>query len=260
MGMQLVAGRNFSETPEVDSLNVIINETAAKVFRLGDNPLGKMLTANVNDREKRTLTIIGVIKDFHFRSLREPIEPLIMLNNPYGGLIIRTKTTEMSRLLASIESKWKAFHVEEPFSYALLDELYNETYAAEQKMGTILKIFGLLTISVACLGLFGLVTFTAEQRIKEIGIRKVLGGDVAHIVSLLSKDLIILVSVSLVLAFPLSHYLMEKWLQEFAYKIEIQWWIYAVAGIITLLIAFSTMSFKTIRTALANPVESLRSD
>lgn len=260
MRMKLAAGRNFSEVPGVDSTHVIINETAVKTFGLGDNPIGQTLTANVSSSEKRALTVIGVIKDFHFRSLREPISPLIMLNNPYGGLIIRTNTTEIADLLSSIDEKWKSFHVEEPFSYALLDELYNETYLAEQKMGTILKVFGLLTIFVACLGLFGLVTFTAEQRVKEIGIRKVLGADVAQIVSLLSKDLLILVSISFIIAFPLGYYLMDKWLQDFAYRIEIQWWVYALAGVTTLLIAFSTMSFKTIKYAMANPVDSLRSE
>jgi putative ABC transport system permease protein len=183
-----------------------------------------------------------------------------MLNNPYGGLIVRGKTQEMAGLIASIEDKWKAFQVEEPFSYALLDELYNETYVREQKMGSILKIFGMLTILVACMGLFGLVTFTAEQRVKEIGVRKVLGANVTEIVSLLSKDLIILVTISFVIAFPLGYYMMDKWLQDFAYKIEIQWWVFALAGITTLLIAFFTMSFKTIKSALANPVDSLRSE
>lgn len=260
MGMQLVAGRNFSETPRLDSSHVIINETAVKVFGLGDQPLGQTLTANVGKDGKRSLTVIGVIKDFHFRSFREPIDPLIMLNDPYGGLIVRTKTRDIADLLASMESKWKAFHIEEPFSYALLDELYNETYLAEQKMGMILQIFGSLTIFVACLGLFGLVTFTAEQRVKEIGIRKVLGADVTQIVSLLSRDLIVLVFISLVIAFPLGYYLMNQWLEDFAYKIEIHWWVYALAGTATLLIAFSTISFKTIRSALANPVESLRAE
>lgn len=261
MGMELVAGRNFSEALGSDSLNVIINETAVKTFGLGDNPLGQILTANTgNDGAKQSLTVIGVIKDFHFRSLHETIAPLIMLNNPYGGLIIRTKTKEMAGLLSSIEDKWNAFHAEEPFSYALLDELYSETYLAEQKMGNILKIFGFLTIFVACLGLFGLVTFTAEQRFKEIGIRKVLGANVTQIVSLLSKDLIILVAISFIIAFPLGYYLMNKWLQDFAYKIDIRWWVYALAGSTTLLIAFFTMSFKTIKSALANPVESLRSE
>ena len=261
MGMKLIHGRNFSKAFGNDSSNIIINETSAKIFGLGDSPLGEILTMNTdNQGGKKTMTVIGVVKDFHFRSLHEPIAPLIMVNNYYGGLIIRTKTKEMAELLASIEDKWKAFHVEEPFSYALLDELYNETYLAEQKMGNILKIFGVLTILVACLGLFGLVTFTAEQRVKEIGIRKVLGANVSEIVSLLSKDLIVLVVISFLLAFPAGHYLMNKWLQDFAYKIDIQWWVYALAGTITLVIAFLTMSFKTIKSALANPVESLRSE
>jgi putative ABC transport system permease protein len=260
MGMTMVAGRNFSAVPESDSLNVIINETAVKAFGLGDEPLGQTLTAHVGSSAARNLTVIGVVKDFHFRSLREPIAPLIMLNNPYGGLIIKTKTKEIAGLLADMESRWKTFHTEEPFSCAFLDELYNETYLAEQKMGTIMKMFGALTIFVACLGLFGLVTFTAEQRVKEIGIRKVLGANVNEIVSMLSKDLLILVAFSFVIAFPLGAYFMDKWLQDFAYRIDIQWWMYGVAGLTTLLIAFFTISFKTIKSALANPVEALRSE
>jgi putative ABC transport system permease protein len=261
MGMKLLMGRNFSEGTTSDSLNVIINETAVKIFGLGSNPLGQQLTANIGkDGAKRSVTVIGVIKDFHFRSLRESIAPLIMLNRPYGGLMVRIKTKDVAPLVASIENYWKAFHVEEPFLYAFLDGLYNETYAAEQKMGTIMKIFGALTIFVACLGLFGLVTFTAEQRVKEIGIRKVLGANVTEIVMKLSKDLIVLVAVSFLIAFPLGYYLMDKWLQDFAYKIEIQWWVYVLAAASTLMIAFFTMSFKTIKSALINPVESLRSE
>jgi putative ABC transport system permease protein len=261
MGMKLISGRNFSEPFGNDSLNIIINETAAKVFGLGDDPLGKSLTAATNNAEgKISLTVIGVVKDFHFRSLYETIAPLVMLNQPYGGLIIRTKTEDIAGLLSSIEGKWKAFDVEEPFSYSMLDQLYIETYKAEQKVGSILKIFGALTIFVACLGLFGLVTFSAEQRVKEIGIRKVLGANVTEVVSLLSKDLIILVVISFFIAFPLGYYLMDAWLQDFAYKIDIQWWAYAVAALITLLIAFVTLSFKTIKAALASPVDSLRSE
>ena len=261
MGMQLLAGRNFSEAFDSELDKVIVNETAVKVFGLEGNPLGQVLTMGVDDTEgKRSLTIIGVVKNFHFRSLHESIAPLIMLNKSYGGLIIRSKTRDLSGLIASIDAKWKAFDVEEPFSYALLDELYNETYLTEQKMGSILKSFGLLTILVACLGLFGLVTFIAERRVKEIGIRKVLGANVSEIVSLLSKDLIILVAISFVIAFPLGFYLMNQWLQGFAYKTEIQWWVFVLAGLTTLLIAFLTMSFTTIKSSLANPVDSLRSE
>jgi putative ABC transport system permease protein len=261
MGMKLTMGRNFSPIADNDSSNVIINETAVKTFGLGDNPLGQTLTVGIDDNGvERSLTIIGIVKDFHFRSLHETIAPLIMLNNPYGGLIIRTRTKEIAPLLASMEAQSKAFQMEEPFSYALLDELYNETHLSEQKMGSILKIFAAFTIFVACLGLFGLVTFTAEQRIKEIGIRKVLGASVPQIMSILSKDLILLVGTSFVIAFPVGFYLMDRWLQDFAYRIDIQWWAYALAGLITLLIAFITMSFKTIKAAYANPVDSLRTE
>jgi putative ABC transport system permease protein len=257
MGMELLVGRNFSNVVVHDSSHVIINETAAKIFEIEDNPLGQTLTL---DGGQRTVSVIGVVKDFHFRSLHEKIDPLIMLNNPYGGLIIKTNAKNMAGLIASIGDKWKAFDTGEPFSYALLNELYNETYLAEQKMGTILKIFTTLTIFVACMGLFGLVTFTAEQRVKEIGIRKVLGANVTQIVSLLSKDLIVLVIISFIIAFPLGFYLMNKWLQDFAYSISIQWWMFAMAGLTTVLIALLTMSLKTMKSAMANPVESLRSE
>jgi putative ABC transport system permease protein len=260
LGMELVAGRNFSESPASDSLNVIINETATRIFGL-TNPIGQILTAHVGKNgAKKSVTVIGVIKDFHFRSLHEPIAPLIMLNNPYGGLIIKTSTQHISMLVADIESNWNAFNTGEAFSYALLDDLYNETYLAEQRIGTIMEIFGVLTIFVACLGLFGLVTFAAEQRVKEIGIRKVLGANVSQIVGMLSKNLIVPVAVSFIIAFPVGFYIMDKWLQNFAYKTEVAWWAYVLAAAITLLIAFTTMSLKTIKSALANPAESLRSE
>lgn len=261
MGMQLVTGRNFLESSENENDKVIVNEAFVKAFSLEGNPLGQSINQRIdNEGGFSSLTIVGVIKDFHFRSLHEAIAPLMMLDNPYGGLIIKTKTAEMADLIESIQAKWQAFDVEEPFSYGLLDELYNETYLAEQNMGTILKIFGFLTILVACLGLFGLVTFTAEQRVKEIGVRKVLGADVFQIVSILSKDLMLLVVISFIIAFPLGFYLMDKWLQGFAYKIDIQWWVYIVAGVSTLAIALLTVSFKTVKAALANPVQSLRSE
>ncbi|MBP9927441.1 MAG: ABC transporter permease, partial [Cyclobacteriaceae bacterium] len=261
MGMQLITGRNFLEGSESEKDKVIVNEAFVKAFSLEGNPLGQSINQRTdNEGGFSSLTIVGVIKDFHFRSLHEPIAPLMMRNDPYGGLIIKTKTAEMADLIESIQAKWQAFDVEEPFTYALLDELYNETYLAEQNMGSILKIFGFLTILVACLGLFGLVTFTAEQRVKEIGVRKVLGADVFQIVSILSKDLMVLVAISFIIAFPLGYYLMDKWLQDFAYKIDIQWWVYIVAGVSTLAIALLTVSFKTVKAALANPVESLRSE
>jgi putative ABC transport system permease protein len=261
MGMQLLAGRNFSDEYGSDSLNVIINETAARILGYGQDAVGRTLTQSLDNFGKtRELTIVGVVRDFHFTSLHQRIEPLIMLNHGHGGLIIRSKASYMAGLIKDINGLWDRFGAKEPFGYALLDESYRHTYVAEQKMGNILRIFALLTIFVACLGLFGLVTFTTQQRFKEIGIRKVLGSSVPEIVALLSKDFVKLVLISFLIAFPLGFYLMDSWLQEFAYGIEIQWWVYALTGGITLLIAFFTIGFKSIRVALMNPVESLRTE
>ncbi|HTF21265.1 MAG TPA: ABC transporter permease [Chryseolinea sp.] len=259
MGMRLTTGRNFSGIPANDSLNVIINETAVKAFELGDQAVGRQLTGNVGpEGAARTLTVIGVVKDFHFRSLHEPIAPLIMLNNPFGGLIIRAKSEDMPNLLSTIETKWKSFGAGEPLSFGLLNELYAETYVAEQKTGNIMRIFGALTILVACLGLFGLVTFTAEQRVKEIGIRKVLGADVTEIVALLSRDLLVLVVISFFIAFPLGYYVMNIWLEDFVYRVDIEWWVFGLTGVSTLFVAFCTMTLKTVKAGLANPIKSLR--
>ena len=156
--------------------------------------------------------------------------------------------------------KWDQFNTGEPFDFTFMDDLYNKTYAAEQNTGTILNIFALLTIFVACLGLFGLATYTAEQRTKEIGIRKVLGASVISVTKMLSKDFIKLVFISCLVAFPLSWWAMNKWLQSFAYRINISWWIFAVAGITAILIALLTVSFQAIKAAIANPVDSLRSE
>jgi len=223
--------------------------------------LGKSIVmATDNKGGRKQLTVIGVVHDFHFRSLHQVIDPMIMLYNPNGGLIVRAKTSDMAGLIASAKKEWTKLSSGEPFTYALLDDLYNKTYVADQKVGDVLEVFTLLTIFVACLGLFGLVTFTAEQKFKEIGIRKVLGSTVSQVVILLTKDLIKLVLISFFVAFPLGYYLMKWWLQDFAYRIEIQWWFFAAAGMITLLIAFITMSLKTVRSALVNPVDSIRDE
>ena len=255
MGMQLVAGRNFSKEFGADSINVIINETAAKVLGLGENPLGKEVTTGGGSK-----TVIGVIKDFHFKSLHQPIDPLFMFYAPYGGLIIKAKSADMSRLIADANTLWNGFESDEAFGYTLLDDSYRQTYVTEQKMGTLLNIFAFLTILVACLGLFGLVTFTAEQRFKEIGIRKVLGASVSEIVTMLSKDFLKLVFLSFFIAFPLGYYLMNKWLEGFAYRIEMQWWLFGLAALVTLLIAFGTIGWKSFRAATMNPISALRDE
>lgn len=257
MGMELVAGRNFSDEPRLDSLHVLINETAARTFGIADDPIGQVLTESGSHRSR---TVIGVVKDFHFRSLHEAIAPMMMVHDPHGGLILRTTGADLPGLLADLEKQWKALYAEEPFAFALLDDLYQQTYLSESKMGRLMELFGVLTILVACLGLFGLVTYAAEQRVKEIGIRKVLGARVGDVVGLLSRDLVVLVLVSFCLAFPLGYYLMDRWLEAFAYRTEVRWWMFVLAGVVTLLIAVATMSLKTVRSALANPVDALRAE
>jgi putative ABC transport system permease protein len=261
LGMELLEGRNFSKEFGNEEDNILINETAIKTFGLDGNPVGQTLIESTDHHGgTKMLQIIGVVKDFNSRSLHEPIEPMMMRYNPYYGLILRAKTADMPGLISSMEKQWNSFGSGETFSYAFLDELYNETYLKEQNMNAILRIFAFLTILVACLGLFGLVTFTAQQRFKEIGIRKVLGSSVPQIVGMLAADFIKLVVISMVIAFPVGYYLMNKWLQDFTYRINVEWWVFIVAAIITVFIAFITISFRSIKAALMNPVKSLRTE
>lgn len=261
MGMKIIAGRNFSKDFATDSTAMIINETAAKAFGWGKNAVGHTITRlKNNDGLKVTYRIIGVVKDFHFKSLHESITPLLMVSEKTYGLTIKVKGKDVEGLLASLKNQWQKFNVEEPFSYAFMDELFEKTYQSEQKISVILSIFSGLTIFVACLGLFGLATFTAEQRTKEIGVRKVLGASVSQIVTLLSKEFLKLVLIACGFAFPIGYWLMNKWLQDFAYRIEISAWIFVLAGILALFIALLTISYQAIKAALANPVTSLRTE
>ncbi len=259
MGMELLKGRNFSKDFGSEQNKAIINESAAKAFGLGENPIGKTFERATENGDE-TVTVIGVVKDFHHESLRRAIEPLILSYGSTAGLIVRAKTTDMKELIADAGQLWNSLNTDETFSYTLLDESYRQTYVAEQKMGTVLGIFAVLTIFVACLGLFGLVTFTAEQRFKEIGIRKVLGSSIAQIVALLSKDFLRPVGISFLVAFPLGYYFIDLWLQDFAYRITLDWHMFALAGLFTLLIALLTISYKAFCAAVQNPVKSLRTE
>jgi len=259
--MQLAAGRNFSKAFATDSAAMVINETAAKAFGWGNNAIGQRITRQNSVRGKNfTYTVIGVVKDFNFKSMHEPVTPLLMVLLPEPGLIVKVRTGDVAGLLLSMKQEWEKFNVEEPFTYSFMDELYNKTYLAEEKTGKILNVFTVLTILVACLGLFGLAIYTTEQRTKEIGIRKVLGASVFQVTNMLSKDFLKLVLIACVFAFPLSYWLMQKWLQDFAYRITISWWIFALAALIALFIALATVSFQAVKAALANPVKSLRAE
>ncbi|MDB5119906.1 MAG: hypothetical protein JWN56_1124 [Sphingobacteriales bacterium] len=261
LGMKITRGRNFSKDYGTDSAGVILNETAVRIFGWDKNPMGHTITRTDNNGNKITLNVIGVVKDFHFKSLRERISPLVMtLGNNSGTIILKMKTTDVSSLISFIKSKWDSYNTGASFVYSFLDDSFNKDYKSELKIGKILAVFSGLTVLVASLGLFGLAMFTARQRTKEIGIRKVLGASVFSITSLLSKDFIKLVLVALLIASPLAWYVMNTWLQDFEYRTNMQWWMFALAGVLAILIAFITISFQAIKAALANPIKSLRTE
>lgn len=261
LGMQLAAGRNFSKAFGTDSSAVIVNETAARVFGWGQNALGHTLANTENDGTRKVYRVVGVVKDFHFRSFHERITPLVMeLGGDYSNMIVRTRTSDYTGLFAKMKRYWADAKAEAPFSYSFLDERFNDSIKAEQTIGRILGIFAGLTIFVACLGLFGLATFTAEQRTKEIGIRKVLGADTHTIVALLSGDFLRLVGLAFLIATPIAWLGMNHWLQDYPYRITIGWQVFAFAAGLTLVITLLTISLRAVKAALANPVDSLRSE
>ena len=257
MNLQMAGGRDFSKAFPTDSTGVIINETAVKVMGLKE-PVGQEISWG-----KAKVRIVGVLKDFHFQSLHTAIRPLIAYlgaRQPFGNVVVRIEGGKTPETLAAIERISKKLNPNVPFSYAFTDQEYARQYQSEQIVGKLAGYFAFLAIFISCLGLFGLATFTAEQRTKEIGVRKVLGASVAGIVGLLSKDFLKLVLMAIVLASPVAWYVMKQWLQGFAYQIDIEWWMFALAGVISVLIAVFTISFQSIRAAMMNPVRSLRSE
>jgi len=261
LGMQIAAGRNFSKDFGADSTGIILNETAAKAFGWGEKAIGHSISHSENDGKTKTYQVIGIVKDFHFKSLHELITPLVMImGNDNGNLIVKAKTKDIGALLQTMKKHWTDLNAESAFSYSFLDDRFNNTYKSEQNIGNILGIFAGLTIFVACLGLFGLTIFTAEQRTKEIGIRKVLGANIASLIALISKDFLKLVFIAFLIAAPIAWFAMNKWLQSFAYRIEISWWLFIVVAVVATVIALFTVGFQAVKAALANPVKSLRSE
>lgn len=263
LGMELIAGRNFSKQFPTDSSGIIINEAAAKMYGF-DDPIGKNLyfIRDINHPENvSTLHIVGIVKDFNFSSLRQYVSPLaLMLGENHGNVALRIKSKDIPHLITQIEKTYKAISPGAPFDLTFMDEDFNNQYRTEQRMGAIAISFSVLAILIACLGLFGLAAYAAEQRTKEIGIRKVLGATVSNITAMLSKDFLKLVIVAAVIAFPLAWWVMYSWLQDFAYRTHISWWVFIMAGTLAALIAIVTVSFQTIKAAIMNPVKSLRTE
>src|SRR5579862_9005871 len=237
--------------------SMIVNEAAMKMFGYSspEQIIGKKF-----DQWGRKGMIIGVVKDFHFRSLQEVIKPLSIRIEPNGCdlVSINISSKNIPATISAIESKWKTLIPHRPFSYYFLDEFFDKQYRAEDRFGNLFLNFAILAIFISCLGLLGLASYSTMQRTKEIGIRKVLGASVANIVNLLSKDFLILVVISFVIAMPVAWYFMNKWLLGFAYRIDIEWWFFLLAAGLALLIALTTISFQALKAAIANPVKSLR--
>ena len=251
LGMKLKAGRSFSRKSRAEFSKVILNETAVRILELTE-PIGKMFA----DRE-----IIGVIKDFHFQSLHEEVEPMFFqLDTMVNTVMVKTEAGQQRETLDRLAEFYKTYNPGFSFDYAFLNQIYQAQYVAENRVAVLSKYFAGLTLLISCLGLFGLAAFTVERRRKEIGIRKILGASVSQVVALLSRDFLVLVLVAFVIATPIAWYAMNEWLQDFAYRIEISWWVFALAGVLALLIALLTVSFQAVKAALANPVKSLRSE
>jgi len=252
--LKIADGANFTGI-KPDSAHFILNETAVKDAGIQD-PVGKRFKLHQTNG-----IIIGVIKDFHFASLKQKIEPFIFYYRPdTWQLLVKTTGKDAHRAINAVETVWKRYNPNFPFDYTFLDQTYDSMYKSDQRTGTLFNVFAVIAILISCLGLFGLAAYTAQVKVKEIGIRKVLGASVSNITTMLSKDFLVLVILAMAIATPIAWYTMNKWLQDFVYRAPIEWWIFALAGIAALLISLATISFQSIKAALMNPVNSLRSE
>ncbi|HMF71858.1 MAG TPA: FtsX-like permease family protein, partial [Flavitalea sp.] len=251
--MKMVAGSNFTGMP-ADSTHVILNEAAVRAARFRD-PIGKRFRLWQNNA-----TVVGVVKDFHFASMKKAIEPAVFYYNPNNNTraYIRTTGQDAAKAIAAAEAEWKKYNSGYPFNYTFLDESFNKLYLSEQRTGTLFNIFAGIAILISCLGLLGLTAYTAQIRTREIGVRKVLGASIASVVGLLARDFIKLVLISIVVAVPVAWYAMNKWLQDFAYKINIDWTIFMFSGLLAIFIAVVTISLQSVKAALLNPVKTLK--
>jgi len=239
-----------------DSNHLIVNETAVEAMNMHE-PIGKRLRIQTVKG-----TIIGVVKDFHFSSMRKKIEPAVFMYNTSNGWDMYIKTTggDAQKAIVATQAIWKQYNSNTPFNYTFLDESFSKLYKTEQQTGVLFNLFASIAIIISCLGLFGLATYSAQVKTREIGIRKVLGASVAGIVKLLALEFMFLILAAIVIAVPVAWYAMSKWLQDFAYRISIEWWLFLIAGLMAMLIAFVTISFQSVKAAIANPVKSLRSE
>ncbi|GAB4027569.1 ABC transporter permease [Spirosoma gilvum] len=262
MQIKLLEGRNFTESVSDGFGAVLVNETLVK--KMGwQHPVGRRVKYFLGKDQTADARVIGVVKDFHTYSLQHKIEPLVLqmpAPDQKDNLYVRIRPAKTTEALAYIQSVYQKFDPDAELSFHFLDENFSRQYQAEQKQGQVLLTFTILAVLIACMGLFGLAAFAAEARTKEIGVRKVLGASVASIVALLSKDFLKLVVIAIVIATPLAWYVANQWLQSFAYKIDLAWWFFGLAGLIAIVIALATVSFQSVKAALMNPVKSLKTE
>ena len=253
--LKLKAGNWFK--PGDTRHNYILNETAASSFKLHQPIIGQRFSWGGD-----TGQVVAVVKDFHYKNLHEVIGPMVITNNEDDNsyFFIKANPGNISKAITAVKAVWNKSFPDEPFEFTFLDDSFSRLYKSDIKTSRLILIFSVIAIIISALGLFGLAAFNAEQRTKEIGIRKVLGASVQQITTLLSKDFMLLVFISIVIASPLAWWTMQKWLQNFAYHVNISWWIFALAAAIALVIALVTISFQAVKAALANPVKSLRSE
>jgi putative ABC transport system permease protein len=267
-GLQLVAGKNLTEQDLKDVSNndenaqntfhFILNESAAK--QLGWTPqeaIGKKMFLD----QSRPGYVRGVVKDFNFQSLRNPIKPVVLFPSPYGNtMMVKITGADIPQTISFLQSKWKSLIPDRPFEYRFMDDDYNKLYENELRLGKIMNIFASIAIILACIGLFGLSAYSAQQRVKEIGVRKVLGAGIGNIIFVLSKDFVKLALIAALIAFPIAWWAMHRWLQNYEYRIHIEWWVFVITALATLLITLITVCFRAIKAAMANPVKSLRTE
>jgi putative ABC transport system permease protein len=257
--IKMVAGRNFSKDITTDNKAVLLNEEAVKVLALGS---GEKAVNQKLTRNRDTLTIAGVVANYHHEGLQKKVEPMIFLLRPNARNFysVKMEPGNIRKTVAAVESTWKKYFPEDPFNYFFLDDSFNQQYTSDRLFGSIFSIFSMLAILIACFGLAGLSAYNILQRRKEIGIRKVMGASIQQLLLLLSKDFLRLVLVSFFIAIPITIIVMNRWLEDFAYRIDISWWVFAIAGIVSVCIAFVTISLQAVNAARENPVKSLRTE
>jgi hypothetical protein len=258
MKLEIAEGRGFSPTNPTDSTDAfMVNEEAVKEMGM-KNPIGQSVSAWAKKGH-----IIGVLKDYHTQSLHEPIKPILIdiKEGEYFGVIVaRTEPGKTKEAIASLASVYKSINPNYPFTYQFVDEEYKKLYSSEMIVSTLSIVFAVVAILISCLGLLGLVMFSAEQRIKEFGVRKVLGASLSQIIALFAQDFMKLVLIAFVIAAPIGWYAMHTWLQDFAYRVDISWWVFLSAGLGSMALALFTLSYEAFKAAVANPVKSLRSE